>query len=255
VSEAVTSSGRVRGMSLGTCSVFKGIPFAAPTSGDRRFRPPQPVEPWEAVRDCTQYGPICPQVQLGEHGLVNSAFGRGEPMDEDCLFLNVWTPAVDGERRPTMVFIPGGAFRGGSGSVALYDGTAFARDGVVLVTLNYRVHALGFLYLDELFDGAEGTGNLGILDQIAALRWVRENIAAFGGDPDNVTVFGESAGAMSIGTLLGTPAAQGLYRRAILESGGSRHNLSAAAATRVAERTLELLDLSPASSRWPVRSA
>ena len=245
MSEAVTSSGWVRGVSLDTCSVFKGIPFAAPPTSDRRFRPPQPVEPWDGVRDCTHYGPICPQVQLGEAGLVNSAFGRGEPMDEDCLLLNVWTPAVDDARRPTMVFIHGGAFRGGSGSVALYDGTAFARDGVVLVTLNYRVHALGFLYLDELFDGAEGTGNLGILDQIAALRWVHDNIAAFGGDPDNVTVFGESAGAMSIGTLLGTPAAQGLCRRAILESGASRHNLSAAAASRVAERTLELLEVQP----------
>jgi para-nitrobenzyl esterase len=208
--EAATASGRMRGIDNESCVVFKGIPFVAPPTGTRRFRPPQPVEPWDGVRDCTQFGPICPQHPWTGPGAVNTAFEGAQPMDEDCLFLNVWTPAVDDGRRPTMVFIPGGAFRTGSGSAPAYDGTAFARDGVVLVTLNYRLHALGFLALDGLFDCAEGSGNLGILDQIAALRWVRDNIAGFGGDPDNVTVFGESAGAMSIGTLLGTPAARGL---------------------------------------------
>ena len=243
--ETMTTSGRVQGAEAASGVAFKGLPFAAPPVGARRFRPPQPPEPWDGVRDCSRLGPICPQVPLGGPGGVTTCFEWGGPMDEDCLFLNVWTPAADQARRPTMVFIPGGAFRSGSGSGPAYDGSAFARDGVVLVTLNYRVHAFGFLALDSLFDGADGSGNLGILDQIAALRWVQDNIAAFGGDPDNVTVFGESAGAMSIGTLLATPAADGLYRRAILESGAARHALTAESARRVAQRTLELLEVRP----------
>jgi len=240
-----TTAGNVRGEQGAEGLVFRGIPFAAPPVGARRFLPPAPPEPWEGVRDCTAFSPICPQLQLGEMGGVMAALGSAEPMDEDCLYLNVWTPAVDGARRPVMVWIHGGAFTGGSGSTPLYDGSAFARDGVVLVTLNYRLHALGFLFLDELFDGARGTGNLGILDQIAALGWVRDNIAAFGGDPQNVTIFGESAGGMSVGTLLATPAASGLFRRAIPQSGAGHHNLTAAAAGRVAARVLELLDVRP----------
>jgi para-nitrobenzyl esterase len=205
MTDAITTSGAVRGEPIAAGVAFRGIPFAAPPVGDLRYAPPAPPSRWDGVRDATTFSPICPQLQLGEMGGVLAALGSGEPTDEDCLYLNVWTPAVDDARRPTMVFIHGGAFRGGSGSTPLYDGEAFARDGVVLVTINYRLHALGFLALDGLFDGAEGTGNLGILDQIAALRWVGDNIAAFGGDPDNVTIFGESAGAMSVGTLLGTP--------------------------------------------------
>jgi para-nitrobenzyl esterase len=178
-------------------------------------------------------------------GGVLAALGSLEPTDEDSLFVNVWTPAVDDAHRPTMVWIHGGAFTGGSGSSAIYDGRSFIRDDVVLVTVNYRLHALGFLYLDELFDGAEGTGNLGILDQVAALEWVQDNVAAFGGDPDNVTIFGESAGGMSVGTLLGTPRASGLFGRAICMSGAGHHNLSAPTATRVAKRVLERLDVRP----------
>jgi para-nitrobenzyl esterase len=172
-------------------------------------------------------------------------FDAEEPMSEDCLSLNVWTPAPDRDGRPTMVWIHGGGFRSGSGSCPLYGGGAFIRDDVVLVTVNYRLHAFGFLYLDELFDGARSTGNLGVLDQIAALGWVRDNIAAFGGDPENVTVFGESAGAMAIGTMLGMDASQGLFRRAIAESGAAHHTLSSTAADRVARRVLELADVRP----------
>jgi para-nitrobenzyl esterase len=197
------------------------------------------------VRGCTVFGPICPQVHHAETGGVLAALGRLEPTDEDCLFLNVWTPAVDHGLRPTMVWIHGGAYVTGSGSSELYDGASFARDGVVMVSLNYRLHAFGFLYLDELFDGAQGTGNLGILDQIAALEWVRDNIAEFGGDPDNVTIFGESAGGMSVGTLMGTPAASGLFRRAIAQSGAAQHNISRSAAGRVTERVGDLLDVAP----------
>ena len=144
-----------------------------------------------------------------------------------------------------MVWIHGGAFTGGSGSTPIYDGSSFARDGIVFVSINYRLHALGFLYLDELFDGAEGTGNLGILDQVRALEWVRDNIAAFGGDPGNVTIFGESAGGMSVGTLMGTPSANGLFQRAIPQSGAGSHNIRPETATRVAKRVLELLDVEP----------
>ena len=242
---ATTTAGKVRGESIPEGAVFRGVPFAAPPTGARRYLPPQPAERWDGVRDCTSFGPICPQVQLGETGGVLAALGSGEPMDEDCLHLNVWTPGLDDAKRPVMVWIHGGAFTGGSGSTMLYDGAPFARDGVVLVTVNYRLHALGFLYLDELFEGAEGTGNLGILDQVAALEWVRDNIAAFGGDPGNVTIFGESAGGMSVGTLLGTPRARGLFRRAIPQSGAGHHNLTTGAAHRIAQRVLELLEVKP----------
>ena len=238
---ATTTAGQIRGEQIPEGGVFRGVPFAAPPTGERRYLPPTPSDRWDGVRDCTSFGPICPQVQLGEMGGVLAALGSGEPMDEDCLFLNVWTPAVDDGRRPTMVWIHGGAFTGGSGSTFLYNGASFARDDVVVVSINYRLHALGFLYLDELFDGASGTGNLGILDQIAALEWVRDNIADFGGDPDNVTIFGESAGGMSVATLLGTPSARGLFRRAIPMSGAGHHNLSSAAAGRIATRVLDVL--------------
>ena len=242
---ATTVAGKVRGEAIPTGVAFRGIPFAEPPIGSRRFLPPGPCLPWDGVRDCTTFGPICPQIQHAEEdGGIFAALGI-EPTDEDCLFLNVWTPAVDQGRRPTMVWIHGGSLTSGSGSSWLYNGAAFARDGVVMVSLNYRLHALGFLYLDEMFDGAQGTGNLGILDQIAALEWVRDNIAEFGGDPDNVTIFGGSAGAMSIGTLMGTPAASGLFRRAILESGAAQNNISPAAAGRVARRLLELAEVVP----------
>ncbi len=240
-----TVAGRVLGETIPNGVAFRGIPFAEPPTGAWRFRPPQPCVPWDGVRGCTVFGPICPQVHHAETGGVLAALGRLEPTDEDCLFLNVWTPAVDHGLRPTMVWIHGGAYVTGSGSSELYDGASFARDGVVMVSLNYRLHAFGFLYLDELFDGAQGTGNLGILDQIAALEWVRDNIAEFGGDPDNVTIFGESAGGMSVGTLMGTPAASGLFRRAIAQSGAAQHNISRSAAGRVTERVGDLLDVAP----------
>ena len=232
MSGAPTTSGRVRGVRTAFGLAFKGSRSPHRPKASGASRPPQPVEPWDGVRDCSRFGPICPQHQPGEGGGVSRRSGSASRWTRTAC------SSTCGPRRSTT---PAGrrwcsspAARSGAAVAPCppYDGSAFARDGVVLVTLNYRVHALGFLALDGLFDGAEGTGNLGILDQIAALRWVRDNIAGFGGDPDNVTVFGESAGGMSIGTLLGTSSAQGLYHRAILQSGAARHNLSAATARR-----------------------
>ncbi len=219
-------SGRVQGVRRHGVWSFSGIPYAAPPDGARRWRPPQPPEPWAGVRVCDRFGPIAPQ----SPGLVELSLG-GEPDEhsEDCLSLNVWTPAADAGRRPVMVWVHGGSFLSGSGSGSLYRGGLLAREGdVVVVTLNYRLGLLGFLAHPALedpgqtwLDGQEwtGFGNWGLADQIAALHWVRQHIALFGGDPDNVTVFGESAGGMSISALLGVPAARGLFHRAIVQSG------------------------------------
>jgi len=239
-----TTAGEIKGYDKGGIHYFKGVPFAEPPVGDLRFAPPQPPVPWQGTRDATEDGPICPQAVLPLEGPLADVISATQPQDEDCLTLTVTTPAVDGSL-PVMVWIHGGAFTGGSGSTPIYDGTSFARDGVVFVSINYRLHALGFLYLDELFDGAKGTGNLGILDQVRALEWVRDNIAAFGGDPGNVTIFGESAGGMSVGTLMGTPSANGLFARAIPQSGAGSHNVKPETATRVAKRVLELLEVEP----------
>ncbi|ADU50751.1 Carboxylesterase type B [Thermaerobacter marianensis DSM 12885] len=240
-----TRYGAVRGRSDGTVCVWKGVPFARPPVGPLRFRPPEPPEPWSGVRDATRFGPA--SVQPEDRLISNLTGGATLPQDEDCLYLNIWSPSPDG-RRPVMVWIHGGAYLTGAGSIPWYDGTALAREGdVVVVTLNYRLGALGFLYLEDAF-GPEftGSGNLGILDQIAALRWVRENIAAFGGDPDRVTIFGESAGAGSVGVLLAAPAARGLFHRAILQSGsGALGVRTAASAARVAARVLQHAGVEP----------
>ncbi|MBB3084423.1 carboxylesterase/lipase family protein [Geodermatophilus sabuli] len=227
-------SGRVRGRTVGGVSTFLGIPYAAPPSGERRLRPPQPVEPWDGVRDATVLGPEPPQPDFGSHDPTGFVYDPALPGD-DCLNLNVWTPDAGAGGMPVMVWIPGGAFQYSSGGS--YDGSRFARDGVVCVTINYRTGADGFLYLGEGDDGAD----LGLLDQVAALTWVRDGIAAFGGDPDRVTVFGESAGAMSIGTLLSMPRAEGLFRRAVLQSGAAHHVVPAAEAARIGRRLAEVL--------------
>ncbi len=198
-----TRNGAVRGSVADGVHVFKGIPYAAPPFGANRLRPPQPVAPWSGVRDALAFGPKPPQPSYPPE--VSAILPELASPGEDCLNLNIWSPALGSAGRPVMVWIPGSAFQYGTAATTYYDGSHFARDGVVCVTLNYRVGPEGFLYLGE----RDGNANRALLDQIAALKWVQENIAAFGGDPANVTVFGESGGAMSIGILLSMPRAEG----------------------------------------------
>lgn len=235
VSDVVdTRSGAVSGATIDGVHVFRGIPFAAPPFGENRLLPPRPVQPWTGVRDATAWGPKCPQPPYPPP--IDELIPEYSVSGEDCLNLNIWTPELGSAGLPVMVWIPGGMFEyHATGAAPTYDGTAFARDGVVCVTINYRVGAEGFLYLGP------GNANRGILDQIAALEWVRDNIAAFGGDPGNVTIFGESAGALSVGTLMAMPAAEGLFRRAIMQSGAGHLVLPVATAQMVADRMAERL--------------
>lgn len=221
-----TPLGRLEGTDLGHSLEFRGIPFAAAPIGERRYREPQPVDAWDGVRQARRFGPVAPQNDAMSV-VVRRFLGGAAVQSEDCLYLNVWTPAADGARRPVMVWIHGGAFTLGSGGNELYSGSRLSRRGdVVVVTINYRLGSIGFLNADGAFGRGSGiVPNVGLHDQIAALQWVRDNIESFGGDPEQVTVFGESAGGMSVGTLLGTPSAQGLFRRAILQSGAA-HNVS-----------------------------
>lgn len=216
--EIVTQQGTLRGAVVNGARVWKGIPYARPPVGDLRFRAPQPAEAWEGVRDALAFGPICPQPAPPETSLFGS---NAVEMSEDCLHLNVWAPEPSGSALPVMVWIHGGAFVSGASSLPLYDGTQLAlRGDCVVVSLNYRLGALGFLHVSPLGEGFDS--NTGLLDQVCALEWVRANIAAFGGDPDAVTLFGESAGAMSIAALLAMPAARGLFHRAVLQSGAAQ---------------------------------
>jgi para-nitrobenzyl esterase len=209
--------GEIEGLHWRGLSLYRGIPFAAPPTGALRWRAPQPVLPWRGVRDATRFADVC--MQSGE-----TVPGLGvEPISEDCLYLNVWTPAeARDEGLPVMIWLYGGGHHVGSGSARLYWGERLAREGVVVVTLNYRLGAFGMMAHPELSNEAPygASGNYLLLDQIAALAWVRRNIAAFGGDPDNVTLFGQSAGATSISRLIASPRADGLFTRAIAQSGG-----------------------------------
>lgn len=233
---AETTSGSVEGRAKDGVLLFAGIPYAAPPVGDRRWRPPEPHPGWSGVRDATSFG----KVSMQTAGALESLAGGAEPdWDEDCLFLNVQTPALDGEGRPVMVWIHGGGFSTGAGSVPWYDGAGFVRRGdVVVVTINYRLGLLGWLHLGAVPGADPSAGNCGLLDQIAALRWVRDNIAVFGGDPDDVTVFGESAGGMSVATLMGTPSAEGLFHKAIPQSGAAHNVATIELAAEVEDRVL-----------------
>src|SRR5208282_24558 len=233
--------GKLEGDDQAGLFVFKGIPFAAPPVGARRWLAPEKPAPWTGTRDARRFGAAAPQNKLMLTAL--SAMVVDGEQSEDCLYLNVWTPALGSKRRPVMVWIHGGAFTIGSGSQTLYDGSVLARRGeVVVVTVNYRLGPLGFLRLADVTNGKiPASGSEGMLDQIAALEWVRDNIAEFGGDPGNVTIFGESAGGMSVGTLLAMPAARGLFHKAIPQSGACHIGVPVARANRTAERVLSRL--------------
>jgi para-nitrobenzyl esterase len=237
--------GRLEGREEDGLCVFRGIPYAKPPVGALRFRPPQPPETWSGTRDAGGFGGSAPQntMMLALPGMDVGA------TDEDCLSLNVWTPACDGKRRPVMFWIHGGGYVIGSGAQAVYDGAALARRGdVVVVTINYRMGPLGFLYLADLCPDYPDTGNEGTRDQVAALRWVHDNAEAFGGDPENLTIFGESAGGMSVGTILGVPSARGLFRRAIPQSGASHNFHTRETASKIAEAFLDHLGIAPADA-------
>jgi para-nitrobenzyl esterase len=232
-----TRDGAVRGSTDSAVTAFKGMSYAAPPFGPRRFAGPAPPQAWDGVRDATAFGPTAP------HPGYAAPYDRLLPdpvmPGEDCLTVNVWTPDPGAGGLPVMVWVHGVAFVNGSARVPIYDGTRFAQDGVVLVTFNYRLGVEGFLWLED------GVNNRGLLDQLAALAWVQENIGAFGGDPGNVTVFGESAGAMSIGALLSSPRADGLFRRAILQSGAGHHAVTPATGRLVAAQLAAQLGCAP----------
>jgi para-nitrobenzyl esterase len=233
-----TLHGKLRGSVADGMDAFLGVPYAAPPFGANRLRPPQPPGSWTDVRDATRYGAAPPQV-APPAAAADPAWDTGVT-GEDCLTLNVWTPDPGAGGLPVMVWIQGGQFE--FGGQAGYNGSHFARDCVVCVVINWRMGADGFLYLG---DGDAGA-NLGLLDQVASLEWVQENIAAFGGDPGNVTVFGESAGAMSIGALLAMPRAEGLFQRAIAQSGAAHQAIPATAAARIGTCLAEKLGVRPA---------
>jgi para-nitrobenzyl esterase len=216
-SKVETTAGVVGGMTTGDgrIRIFKTVPYAAPPVGVLRWQAPRPPMPWAGVRDATRFGPRCLQGRIFDDIVFDE-------LSEDCLTLNLWTPAkAAGDRLPVMVWIHGGGFQAGAGAEPRHDGEAFARQGIVLVSINYRLGVFGFLAHPELTreSGRDASGNYGLLDQVAALEWVRDNIAAFGGDPANVTIFGESAGSLSVSALMASPVARGLFQKAIGQSG------------------------------------
>ena len=251
---AETAFGKIRGTESQGIKIFKGVPYGGTTTGQNRFMPPTNPAAWKGTRDALQYGPTTPQRDPGavvppaEYLAVSRIPAEGE----DCLVLNIWTPAIkDGRKRPVMLWLHGGGFNAGSGSSTDYDGTNLARRGdVVVVTINHRLNVLGFTYLAEL-GGADfaASGDAGVLDIVHALRWVHDNIEQFGGDPNTVTIFGQSGGGRKVGTLLAMPSAKGLFHRAVIESGPTIKLVEQDQAARVAAMLLAKLNVSKANVR------
>jgi len=244
-----TSSGKIRGLMIDKVNAFKGIPYGASTAGNRRFLPPAKPEPWTGIKDTVEWGPEAPQVsphtEIPEVRATIPATG----MSEDCLRLNVWSNGLGrNDKRPVMLWLHGGGFTSGNGSYTIYDGTNLAKKrDVVAVTINHRLNSFGFLDLTGI-GGAkyEHASNVGMLDAIAALQWVHDNIANFGGDPNNVTIFGQSGGAGKVSTLLAMPGAKGLFHRAIIQSGSNLKGVSISDATKTAQTLMAKLNVKTA---------
>ena len=240
-----TSGGPVRGYIDNGVHVFKGVPYAASTAGANRFMPPQKRQPWTAVREATRWGERPPQILGGEPAEMLPTDPR-EALGEDCLVMNIWTPNPGSGRRPVMVWLHGGGFASGSGSYGIYEGRELARKhDVVSIAVNHRLNALGFLYLAHHGGRWTSSSNVGVLDIVAALEWVRDNIAAFGGDPGNVTIFGQSGGGGKVSTLMAMPAARGLFHRAIAQSGTALTAIPVEQAVKTTDQILQRLKITP----------
>jgi para-nitrobenzyl esterase len=241
-----TTGGQLRGYVDTGVHVFKGVPYAASTAGASRFLPPQKLQPWTNVRDAVDWGPRAPQVLGGEPAEMIPTDPR-EPQGEDCLVMNIWTPNPgNGQRRPVMLWLHGGGYASGSGSYSIYEGRELARKhDVVSISVNHRLNIFGYLYLAQYGGKWANASNAGMLDIVAALEWVRDNIAAFGGDPRNVTIFGQSGGAGKVSTLMAMPAARGLFHRAIAQSGAALTGTPVAQAIKTTETVLQRLNIKP----------
>jgi para-nitrobenzyl esterase len=246
-----TAAGKVRGYSTRGILTFKGIPYAGDTAGANRFLPPAKLKPWTGVRSAMHYGPVCPQAERNGWRNDEEAFmfewDDGQP-GEDCLRMNVWTPAADNRKRPVMFWIHGGGFSAGSGQeLKAYHGESLARRGdVVVVSMNHRLNAFGYLNLAKYGVKYASSANAGMLDLVAALEWVRDNISNFGGDPGNVMIFGQSGGGGKVSTLMAMPAAKGLFHKAAIQSGSSLRQSNPEDTEKLAAATLSLLGISPA---------
>jgi para-nitrobenzyl esterase len=238
---AQTRQGMISGYWDDDVAVFKGVPFATPPTGDLRFKRAQPPQPHDGTLVCVEPGPAAPQ--SSDHASLR--YRAAEKKSEDCLYLNVWSKAQPGDKKPVIVFLHGGGYQSGSGAVPLYDGKGFADRDAVFVTTNYRLGLFGFMHLADFFDGYEESGNNGLLDVVSALEWIRDNIDSFGGDPDNVTLFGSSAGGVSIGALMVMPAAKGLFHRGAPVSSTPTSHRSLESAREATQRFLDYVHVTP----------